>query len=197
MRKLTSLVLPRLEKRVSCIYKFSGEMPDLSDIEKTIVWERASIDLIDRAFKNSPKRAKVLKKLLAEGAIGIIILDGNQWLAHGFISPPGVALPKHLPSRIVLKYWWMFYMHTRPAFRGQGLQKKAILLRLKEIHEAESEIKDIMTDINIKNIPSRKAFNRIGFKPAGVSTSVQLYFPRFGSKTLWWRWDKNKAHPES
>ena len=189
-------VLPRFKKKINCVYQNTGKLTDQLELNSIYVWEQASPDLIERVFKDVPKKKDALKKLLNEGAKGVIIFDGLQWVAHGFISPPGVALPEHLPIKVVKNHWWLFYMHTRESYRGRGLQKLCTRIRMQIINKNRKNHEQIFTDIGLNNIASRRCFIRNRFAEKGLIVNYNLYLPKVRPITIWFRWDKNKAHPK-
>ena len=195
MKKIILRAVPRLKKRVSLVYSYKGKVIDEPNLPTGLKWDVATIELIGQLMGNDEKRGVRLKKLIRQGAKGVIIHDGESWAAHGFFSPPGVALPEHLPVKIVKNYWWLFNMHTRIGCRGQGLQKCCNRIRFQLINELNGS-GHIMTDTGLYNIPARKGFISTGFSPKGFIYTIRLKLPKIGSKLIFWRWVRNGEHPK-
>lgn len=186
--------LPRLTKRVNCVFRYFGGLPEAPQLPPGLSWDYASADLIERMF-NKGFRKRVLKGLLLRGVMGIIIHDGRQWVAHGFVSPPGITQPQHLPQKMVKDFWWFFFMHTRTAYRHRGLQKCCISLRLLLVDKYKGQLEAAMVDTDINNVPAKKGIRSSGFKPNGIVTTLYLLLPKIGPRVIWWSWDKDRKHP--
>lgn len=194
MKSIIRKILPRISKRVNTIYRYAGVQPEEPGLPPGLEWDVASAVLIKRVFSGDEPRCGALIKLLQRGAQGIIIHDGCEWAAHGFISPPGIALPRHLHANIVQAFWWFFYMHTRPEWRRKGLQKACIQLGIGLVHKLFGQSDLIMSDTSINNIPSRRAFLRTGFEPAGIIRVQELRLPKLGIYPLYSRWSEGENH---
>lgn len=196
MKQSLKRFFPKLRKRTNVIYRFSGNMPYPPNLPPGLYWEPASEALLDLVMSDDHSRCEALKGLLAQGAQGIIIHDGERWAAHGFISPPGISLPHHIPKRIVSEPWWLFYMHTSKEWRRRGLQKACIKLKLRFINQLAGRIDMVMTDTGEDNMPSRKGFITTGFVPAGVVRSLELHVPKHGIVLLHAKWNRTELHKE-
>lgn len=194
MKDIITRALPRINRRVNTVFRCRDIQPEIPPLPLGLQWEVASVELIEQVFPGDKQRSRALLNLLRKGARGIIIHDGQHWAAHGFISPPGVALPGHLPANIVQAYWWFFYMHTCPHWRRKGLQKACINLGIKHKKESGGNLNEVLSDTGVDNLPSRKAFLRTGFEPTGIIRVRGLRLPRLGTYPLYYRWDEEESH---
>lgn len=83
MKQSLKRFFPKLRKRTNVIYRFSGNMPYPPNLPPGLYWEPASEALLDLVMSDDHSRCEALKGLLAQGAQGIIIHDGERWAAHG------------------------------------------------------------------------------------------------------------------
>ncbi len=192
MVKQISKFMPMITINKRYVFSYIYDAYCIYPLPEGLTWDIASDVLINKLFYGHKARGEALKKLLAQGAVGIIVHDQQKWAAHAFFSPPGIILPKHISKRITNKYWWLFYMHTKPEFRGRGLQKACIYLRLNLISKHNKSLENIMIDSGIDNILSLKNIHNAGFRQTGVITSVSFKLPKIGSRLLYCRWDKNE-----
>ena len=130
MTQFVLRTLPRVSQRISCVYRYTDDIPEEDPLPNDLVWNQATQGLLDRLFKDDEPRSKALSMLLRKGALGVLIHNSASWAGHCFVAPPGISLPSHLPKSLTKDFWWMFYMHTKDDFRGQGLQKAYIRLCL-------------------------------------------------------------------
>jgi RimJ/RimL family protein N-acetyltransferase len=176
------------------LYRFGDALPQAPDLPPGLYWEHATYELVDRVVDNTERRRVSLQALLAQGARGIIIHDGKQWAAHDFFSPPGIKLPHHLPGNVVRDAWWLFYMHTHPKWRRQGLQKACIKLKIRLIQELGGRVGETIIDADAGNIVSHRAIVRTGFEPAGVLRTLELLLPKLGTFVLHAKWSREEPH---
>lgn len=186
-------------KDLLCVYRFSNRTPSLAPLPNGYEYIRLECGTtIQRWFGGRPddrRRLETYMRLAEDGFIGMGIVFDGGWAHTGWIAPPGLA-PPHLTRRIIGEgHVWTFGVHTRPDFRGQGLQKAGLTFRLRVAREAvRDENASVMTDVAPMNTPSRRAKLRIGFQPAGMLSTTTLKLSRniavrFGT------WDRKAEHP--
>lgn len=183
-------------KRFQMIYKFQCVLPPSPKLHNGLYWTIASEYSINCFIRNDNLRAITLNRLIKSGASGIILHDGDEWVAHGFVAPGNSRMPQHIPRGVRKEMGnVIFYMHTRLEWRGKGLQKACISLILHSLipnHHFSQVI--AYTDVNVSNTISRKAFQSTGFKPCGTLRSVELRLPKIGSLAFG-HWMKDAPHP--
>ena len=199
MKELARRFVRCLRSRENVVYRYDGDVPGEPVLPESLSWCKADVRTVQALIRDDVNRQRRLMKNIAAGATGVIIHDGNHWAAHGLLAPPGVALPSHLPAEMVEAYWWLFHMHTRPEWRGHGLQKACTRLRLRmALHRTtiygNNNTPTVLTDTNHSNVPSRRCFQRLGFEPLGVVRTLKLRVPKLGSYLLRYRWNKNEVH---
>jgi len=196
LKDLIAKSVQRVAWRESVVYRYAGILPEEPDLPRNLQWDQATQELIDAVMADAGSRRDALKRLLAQGSHGIIIHNGRHWAAHGFFSPPGVRLPKHMPNNLVREPWWLFYMHTHPDWRRRGLQKACVRLKIRYIFDLGGNPNKIMVDTGLDNVPARKGFLRTGFEPAGVIRTLELRVPKLGTRLLYINWNPGESHKE-
>lgn len=195
MKITLNKLIPHFYKRTSLIYCYSEKSLLNQNTLDHYWWTSATHETVNYFFSKDEERKNSLFRIMKKGAIGVIIHDQDQWLAHGFIAPPGTKVIDHLPCKMTFNNWWFFYMHTKKEYRGQGLQKLCLSLRLNMVKNLAKTSPSIMVDTGINNVPSQKALLRAGFKPYGVLRVTNMKIPKIGNKVVYFNWQQNEKHP--
>lgn len=129
------------------------------------------------------------------GCVGFLIFKGDEWASVGWVSTPSSLPPPHLSRRIVGDNYWTFYVHTQEKYRGLGLQKEGLKLRVNGARKFNGgQATTVYTDTNPTNTHSRQAKIAIGFVPAGIIALRTLRIPRLTSFQSG-EWNKRAVHP--
>lgn len=159
-------------------------------------WVQADENNIMHFFKNEVKRMQTFLSFLRKGFLGIIIYDERGWISYGWVSTPNTKGPTHFSNRIKNKeVCWLFYSRTKKEYRGLGIHKYSMYLRIKLLERLQSKRNlEIYTDTSIDNIPSRSGMLRLGFIESGIVRTYSISFWRI----LLFRfsiWNKSEDHP--
>jgi RimJ/RimL family protein N-acetyltransferase len=145
---------------------------------------------IEQVFGDEPALKRRFMRFVRQGAMGVAVLHGRHWLAYAWMATPEGRQPYHLPGALHGRYW-IYYCHTRPAYRGRGLIGLAVRRLLAEAACRETpEPVTVYCDVMPDNTASRKAFLRLGFKPAGRVGTWRL--PK--SSLVMGQWDETASH---
>lgn len=144
-----------------------------------------------------PRRERMLAAYLERGYTGLLVRNGSDAVAFGWLSEPSQAGPFHLAETIQrLPNYWIFNCWTAPAARGRGLFKVILAALCKEARaRMKGPPEAVFIDTTAGNLPARRAILASGFQPAGVVTTCILGVPR----VRWWkwsRWDSGRLHPQ-
>ena len=137
------------------------------------------------------KKAKLLARDVAQGAVGLIAQSAEQWAFYGRIKPCVQGVPRHL-GRIRCDGSWIFGCRTNQSFRNQGLFQEGIQ-RLARVAEITSPDAAIYIDSEPHNVAAHRAILRAGFEPAGVVSTRMLRLPRM-SLVVSSCWHHESAH---
>jgi RimJ/RimL family protein N-acetyltransferase len=170
-----------------------GQFDSLQVPAETVV--RADSNSIEKLFADEPDLQRRFHDFVAQGQEGVFLLRDGHWASYGWFSRPGGAPPGHLPAWVANQHGcWIFFCHTREAFRGQGLFRR--LLRHMVSRIAREGIAPVVyIDALTTNTPSRRAILSAGFTPWGVLTTRQLWLPGIGSTLISSSWRIEEAHP--
>lgn len=152
--------------------------------------------LVDKYF-GAPvdqTRGRRYKTFLEGAQVGTLIHDGSSWASVGWVSTPTSSPPPHVPKRLARGSYWLHDQHTAERFRGRGLQKASVSLRLDHIYTDAGPDARILTDVASKNTPSRKSQVANGFVPAGQATLRSAGPPRI-FRARWGSWNQKAEHP--
>lgn len=150
---------------------------------------------LDAHFAEDPQRQSTFRTFLGQGYRGVLVLDGALWVGHAWVTLPGTPGPPHLPAWVGGAYpYWLFYAHTREAYRGRGIQKAMVQWRLALVTAPGGRRDRVYSDVRAGNVPSRRALLSQGFLPMGTLTSLALPVPFLGVYPLC-HWDPGAQHP--
>lgn len=174
------------------VYKLAtpgGKVPELPAMPG-LSWVSLNEGTIPRVFADSPALTRRFQRFARQGAMGVAIMHGRTWLTYAWMATPEGRQPYHLPAAMQGKYW-VYYCHTRPSFRGHGLMGYAVRLLVAEMVAREQLMPSTLyCDVMPDNMASRRAFLRLGFKPAGRVATWRL--PK--SSLVMGGWDPLAAH---
>ena len=160
-----------------------------------IQWAQATRDNVVDLFRDDPRRKKTFLKFIDKGYYGVILYHDTQWVSYGWMSKPDTLGPPHLPLIIQQRrVYWLFYAHTLPSYRGRGLHKYGMRLRIAQALDTTEGAK-VYSDTRVNNIASRKGILAVGFEPKGMIDTLELRIPRVKS-WVWGSWDVDATHPE-
>ena len=145
---------------------------------------------IEQLFADTPALKRRFLRFVRQGAMGVALVHGKLWLAYAWMATPEGRQPYHLPGAMQGRYW-LYYCHTREAYRGRGLLGQAVKRLLAEVacREQLGET-EVFCDVMPDNASSRKAFTRGGFTPAGRVATWRL--PK--SSLVMGDWDREASH---
>lgn len=145
---------------------------------------------IARVFAEEPALKRRFLRFVRQGAMGVAVMHGRRWLAYAWMATPEGRPPYHLPGALQGRYW-LYYCHTRLAFRGRGLMGHAVRRLIAEAACREQLGRfEVLCDVLPDNTASRRAFLRLGFEPAGRVGTWRL--PK--SALVMGSWDESAAH---
>ncbi|NVN92182.1 MAG: GNAT family N-acetyltransferase [Desulfuromonadales bacterium] len=161
-----------------------------------VYFDILTLPIIDKYFKDNTVLSTIFKNYLHQGASGIVLHDGENWMSYGMISMPGCKQPPQLPYSVKkLNCCWIFYCHTNNKYRGRGLYKKLLKHIDEYIHDMFGEhCPDIFIDTQVDNIPARRAILSSGFRPVGIFYVLYLWIPKIIKYPFYGIWRNEQAH---
>jgi RimJ/RimL family protein N-acetyltransferase len=158
-------------------------------------WVLASESSINQLFASDRSRRRRFLRFLRSGGLGLFLVRNGEWISYGWTAQPhSKGIPPHLPRWVLhLGNNWIFYCHTREAFRGQGIYKRLIAQLVSHI-SARTPDAVIFLDTAPNNVQSNRAVIRTGFSPSGVIVTYKLWVPFVGSLALGGRWLREQPH---
>jgi hypothetical protein len=153
----------------------------------SLVWLTESS--IARLFGDNPALHRRFMRFRRNGAMGVAIAHGRRVLSYAWMATPEGRQPLHLPAAMAGRYW-IFECHTVVSMRGRGLIACALSRLLGEIAERQDGPCEVYCDVAPANMPSRRAFLRLGFEPAGRSATWRV--PK--SSIVMGTWDATATH---
>lgn len=145
---------------------------------------------IQRLFAAEPALKRRFLRFVRQGAVGVAIVHGRTWLTYAWMATPEGKAPYHLPGAMAGQYW-IYYCHTRAPYRGRGLLAAAVKRLLAEAStRSQLQAVEVYCDVLPDNMPSRRAFLRLGFQPAGKVATWRL--PK--SSLVMGSWDESASH---
>jgi hypothetical protein len=187
--------------QLSEITVFSYRLGNLPRARHTVDFDYAVLDEVSVRlfFEKDPVdrwRVKAYSSLLHAGYVGHVFHKGDDWAAVQWIATPTSGGPPHLPSSLTAGHYWCFNDHTRVPYRRQGLWsvlKEKVMADVRKMSEGSDAL--VFSDTSVKNLPSRRAFERFGFNHAGTIRALSVQIPRtrpfnFG------RWALDVEHPK-
>lgn len=180
------------------VYCHTGPTPSSPELEPSFKIVHLNQDAVDFYFGQRDEdqwRLRAYRRHLASGCLGQLIAQGDQWASVGWVSTPTSDTPPHLSRRIIGARYWTFHVHTLPSFRGRGLQKAGLRLRVRAAREhSASETSKVYTDVAPDNLHSRQAKLSIGFEPAGTLRLRHVSVLR-GRVLIFGAWNTGQSHP--
>lgn len=178
------------------VYSREISRPVTLDLPQGFEWMPLDEDSVRRFFEPSDDwRCKAYLRLLKAGCVGQVIYKGDTWASVGWVSTPTSAPPPHLSRRLIGPNYWTFYVHTAQEFRGRGLQKEGLKLRINAaLEHGVSRRVMVYTDTGATNVYSRRAKISMGFVPHGVIYRKQFRLPKTRGLNTG-HWDKYEDHP--
>ncbi len=183
-----------IRKKRLLVYRLStGDLCSAPKLLPGFRCSEASQQSIGTLFENDPVRRKVFLEFLNKGYYGVILHQGAEWVSYGWMSTPATVGPPHLPLCVKERHaWWLFYGHTKMKFRGLGLHKLTMWLRIRYSTDHGSDC--VYTDTTAANIPSRRGILSLGFQADGIVDTYTFRIPRVKS-WVWGSWDPDAKHP--
>lgn len=176
------------------VYELAGCFNKEPLLPMGIEWAQATGDNVADLFRDDPRRKKTFLDFIDKGYYGVILCHDTQWVSYGWMSKPGTLGPPHLPVGIQQsEVYWLFYAHTRPTYRGRGLHKYGMQLRIEYAVDTMQHAK-VYTDTTAENVASRKGIVSVGFEPKGIIDTYEISIPRVKS-WVWGSWDMDAEHP--
>lgn len=183
-----------IRKRLLLVYELAEYLKEEPLLPVGIQWTRATRDSVEDLFRDDPRRRQTFLQFIDKGYYGVIIYHDAQWINYGWMSTPGTLGPPHLPLSIQQEQvYWLFYAHTLPSYRGHGLHKYGLRLRIVHAFNAIQHTK-IYTDTTVENAASRKGILSVGFEPKGIIDTHELRIARVKS-WVWGSWNMDANHP--
>jgi RimJ/RimL family protein N-acetyltransferase len=183
-----------VRKRCLLVYELVDYPREEPHLPKNVRWAQATRDIVEDLFRHDPRRKETFLRFIDRGYYGVIIYHDSQWMNYGWMSMPDTCGPPHLPVSIQQRHaCWLFYAHTLPRYRGCGLHKYSIQLRVAHALNTIGHVR-IYTDTTAENTASRKGIVSMGFKPEGIIHTVELMIPRV-KRWVWGSWDMKAEHP--
>ena len=139
----------------------------------------------------------LFQSFLNDRHIGLILHDGQQWLSYAWMANPQSPAPPHLPQWVrTLSPYWIFFCHTKEAFRRRGLYKLAIDFLCRSALEGRlgPPAQKVLIDTESSNRASRNGIVSAGFKEYGALVCHYLRLPSF-SKAFKWHWHEYAGMP--
>ncbi len=149
---------------------------------KVVIKEAQSSDFDKLVDMAGEKKVDIFRKRFKSGAVCFIAIDRDKIAYYGWM---GFANEYEANCQIMVKlnnkeaYW--FDCWTAPEYRKMGLHTAVTARAL--IYLRDKGYKKVLSFITVKNIPSLKAFDRVGFRGKKVVTFIML----FGLKFHIWR----------
>lgn len=176
------------------VYQFAGPMEPVPAGLGVGTWIPAGQSSVNLLFAEDAERRRRFLRFLDMGAWGIFLVRNLEWVAYGWVTPPGIANPPHLPRWTrFLGAHWIFYCHTRAEHRRKGFYK-SLLRQIVDRIRARDESARILCDTLPENFASRRAVLQSGFVPKGVVTSYHFNLPPFGGFTFGGCWQTKEPH---
>lgn len=179
------------------VYSIHMSEPMQINLPDGFEWCILDHNTIDNYFLNESDswRNTSYHKILESGCLGYLIYSRRAWASVGWVHTPDSMPPPHLTEKIIGNNYWTFFVHTNEPFRGRGLQKEGLKLRLNgALLDSNSDSCDVFTDVSPDNIHSRRAKLSVGFEPAGVIHKKSFVLPRVKSVTIS-AWKATEVHP--
>jgi len=181
-------------KRDLLTYSWPGGSVGEVLVPDGLQFTQATEDIINSSFANDPSREKTFKRFVHAGYCGYILHNESEWVNYGWMSPPGVFGPPHLPDELKkIDCYWLFYQHTKKEYRGRGYYKLSLKLQLCSIMSDEC-IHPTFIDTTLDNIASRRGILTVGFEPKGIIHTREVHIPKVKS-WIWGYWDLHAEHP--
>lgn len=185
--------MPLIEITDLCVYRAPRNMAPPVE-QPGIVFYDASPETIERFFANDHRRRETFLGFLKAGFIGWFQCQGEEWITHAWVAPPG-ANPPHLPAWTKKAgVYWGFFGHTNEPYRGSGYFTRALRYGVWSIQQQSSDT-DLYVDSKSTNEPSRYAMLAVGMQPQGLIKHITLKFGGF-AMVLSTGWHKNQPHPQ-
>jgi len=183
-----------MRQRRLLVYELSAQASDEVVLPTGMEWTRATRDSVVRFFRDDPRRKKTFSRFIDKGYYGVIIYHGAEWVNYGWMSTPNTFGPPHLPPGLRQRpVYWLFYAHTAPTYRGRGLHRYGMKLRIAHAFNITENAK-IYTDTTADNVASRKGIRSVGFEPKGIIDTHELRISRV-KPWVWGSWDVDANHP--
>jgi hypothetical protein len=157
--------MPLIEITDLCVYRAPRDMAPPPE-QPGVAFYDASPETIELFFANDHRRRETFLGFLKAGFIGWFQCQGEEWITHAWVAPPG-ANPPHLPTWTKKAgVYWGFFGHTNEPYRGSGYFTRALRYGVWSIQQVEPSF-ELLVDTPKNNLPSRIAMCRTGFFQMG------------------------------
>lgn len=173
------------------VYQFTGPLEHRwFDDLPAFKWVPACDLSVRRLFHEDAARSRKFLQFLHSGCFGYFLEQDGQWITYSWSTQPGSMPPPHLPGWTTgLGAHWIFYCHTREAFRRQGFYRR-LLAQLVAGAQERAIGPLVLCDTLPENLASRSVVLQAGFVPRGMLTA---YRPVPGV-VIGGNWRRNEPH---
>lgn len=187
-----------INRETYLVYRWAGKKHN-DDVPRQaghngVQWTIAQPESIKKFFLHDPCRLKTFLEFHANGLLGIILYQKEEYVTYAWMRVPNSPWPQHLPDSVRdSESYWIFYCRTNSKHARQGYFKQALKLLIEMACEKEA-MPTIYIDTNIENLPSRRAILSAGFKPEGIITCYYLGLLK-SNRPICGNWDRSAKHP--
>ena len=187
----------RIAHRKNLMYTYEGPPPQDLPLPPGFEIVQATPEVVEASMQDPEleSRKRRYLRFVNAGLVGFLALHEGDWAAAGWIALPEVPrFPGQIPDNFSSEHYWLFEAHTYAPFRGLGLHKALVVARLRYLADINDGIALAVADVNPNNTPSRKSYERLGFKESGIIDIWTLSLPRVRREPFG-IWRKRAPHP--